>query len=344
MPVFNAQYLKGVASNIFLLSGAPAAVADLVADALVEANLVGHDSHGLIRIVEYLKQIQDGKVNPAAEPEIVKESATTLLVDGHHGFGQLVARWAMERIIEKARGSYTAAACVLNCGHVGLTGTYPAMAAEQGMVGMAFVNGGGSKPRVVPFGGGSPMFGTNPLAAALPVKDARPIVLDFSTSVVASGKIRVYRDKGEPLPEGWILDSQGRPSRDPKEYYDGGMLLPAGGHKGSGLALLVEVLAGLLSGSGSLILPESGYGGGNGVFLWVLNVEAFQPQEHFSSQVGRMADVLRATRPCAGSPGVLIPGDPEEATRQERLSKGIDIPQKTWDQIVEAASRLGVSI
>jgi uncharacterized oxidoreductase len=342
MPVFSAQYLKGLASKIFRASGAPASAADLVADSLVGANLAGHDSHGVIRIVEYLKQIQNGKVNPAADPEIVKETATTVLVDGHNGFGQLVACWTMEKIIEKAHSSYTAAASVFNCGHVGLTGAYPAMAAEQGMVGMAFVNGGGSKPRVVPFGGGSPMFGTNPLAAALPVKDARPIVLDFSTSVVASGKIRVFRDKGEQLPEGWILNSQGRPSRDPKDYYDGGMLLPAAGHKGFGLALLVEILGGLLSGSGSLILPDSGYGGGNGVFLWVLNVEAFQPREHFTSQVGRIAEALRASKPSAGSPGVLMPGDPEEAARQERISKGIDIPQKTWDQIVEAASRLGV--
>jgi len=344
MPVFSALYLKRVASEIFRASRASARVANLVADSLVEANLAGHDSHGVNRIIEYLKQIEDGKVNPAAEPEIVKETDTTLLVDGHNGFGQVVARWTMEKLIEKARGSYSAAACIFHCGHVGLSGAYPAMAAEQGMVGMAFVNGGGSKPRVVPFGGRSPMFGTNPLAAALPVKDGRPIVLDFSTSVVASGKIRLCRDKGEPLPEGWILDSQGRPSRDPKEYYDGGMLLPAAGHKGFGLAILVEVLAGLLSGSGTMILPDSGYGGGNGVFLWALNVEAFQPQELFTSQVGRLADALRASEPGAGSPGVFMPGDPEEATRQERLSKGIDVPQKTWDQIVEAASRLGVSI
>jgi len=225
-----------------------------------------------------------------------------------------------------------------------VVGVYPAMASAHGMIGLTFVNGGGTKARVAPFGGAIPLFGTNPIAAAVPTDDGYPIVIDFSTAVVASGKIRVCRDKGEPMPEGWVLDRHGRPTRDPKDYYDGGMLMAAAGHKGYGLSLLVEILAGLMTGSGVLALPESGYEGGNGVLIVVLNVKAFVPAEVFTGQVSSLANIIKSSPASEGHREVFLPGEPERLTRKDRIANGIDLPEATWNSILGAAAELGVDL
>jgi LDH2 family malate/lactate/ureidoglycolate dehydrogenase len=344
LPVFKAPYLEITTSRIFQAAGAPEQHAQAVASGLVEANLAGHDSHGVIRITEYLDKIQRGAIDPAAVPMAAHETATTLSVDAARSFGQIAARWTMERVIDKARSQHMASAGIFNCGHVGLVGTYPEMAAEQGMIGLAFVSGGGSKPRVAPFGGAQPVFGTNPLAAALPVKGSRPIVMDFSTAIVASGKIRVLHDRGELLPSGWILDRDGRPSQNPADYYDGGMLLPAAGHKGYALGLLVEVLGGLLTGAGSLILPETGYKVGNGVFFMAVDVAAFRPVEEFTKEVQALGETVKSIPGPDADGGVLLPGDIERRVREQRLAEGIPVPEATWSKIVAAADALGVSL
>jgi len=344
MPVLSAAYLHQTVSAIFQAAGVPASAARTVAASLVKANLTGHDSHGVIRVVEYLNNIREGKIDPRAKPEIVRETPTTLLVDGHWGFGQVIAAWTMERLIRKAGEHDLAAAGIFHCGHIGRVGTYPAMAAEQGFIGLAFVNGGGTQPRVAPFGGIRPVFGTNPLAAAVPVEGQSPIVLDFSTSVVASGKIRVARDKDEELPDGWILDHEGRPTRRPQDYYDGGMLLPAAGHKGYALSLLVEVLGGLLTGAGTLILPGSSYEVGNGVFFLALNVEAFRPLAEFTAQVRELGEAVKATPPAIEGGEVLLPGEPEQRIKARRLTEGIHVPDVTWQAIADAAHSLGVEV
>jgi len=344
MLTFDSAYLRTMAVRVFRAAGAAEPVAVTVADALVDASLVGHDSHGIIRIVEYVQQIRSGTVDPAAQPEIVKETSTTLLVDGHWGFGQVTARWTMGKVIAKAKVHHIACAGIHRCGHIGLAGSYPAMAAQEGLIGLAFVNGGGSEPRVAPFGGSRPVFGTNPLAAAIPTKDSSPILLDFSTAAVASGKIRIIRDKGELLPDGWILDREGSPSRLPEDYYQGGMLLTAAGHKGYGLSILVEVLGGLLTSAGSLILPDSGYKVGNGVFLLALNVEAFRPLDVFLDQVAELSAAVKAVPPLGEGEAVMLPGEIEQTTRKCRLAEGIPVSEGTWAKISNAARELGVEI
>ena len=344
MPRLSSAQLREVTCNIFRAAGAPDDVATIVAESLVEADLTGHDSHGIVRIIEYLDQIRTGRLNPQAKAEIVRETPTTLLVDGHWAFGQVTARWAMNQVIGKAAQCFVAAAGIYHCGHIGRVGPYTAIAAEQGFVGMAFVNGGGTQPRVAPFGGIRPVFGTNPLAAAVPVEGRAPIVLDFSTSVVASGKIRIAREKGEEVPEGWILDRAGQPTRRPQDYYDGGMLLPAAGHKGYALGLLIEVLGGLLTGAGTAILPESGYAVGNGVFFLALNVEAFRPPTEFAREIRKFSETIKATPPMGGDGEVFLPGEPEQNTRARRLAEGIHIPDETWKTIVEEARGVGVLV
>lgn len=346
MPTLGAAYLKKVAFDAFRAAGADDSAARTVSELLVEANLTGHDSHGVIYIVDYLNRIRDGKLNPAARPEIVRETATTLRVDGHWGFGHVVATWTMQELIRKAKANDLAAAAIFNCGHIGRVGLYPAMASEQGLIGLAFANGGGSKPRVAPFGGMRAMLGTNPLAFTVPVPGRPPLMLDFSTSIVASGKIRIAENKGEDLPAGWILDRDGQPSCEPQDYYEGGMLLPAAGYKGYCLGTFVDIFGGLLTGAGTPTLPDGSYKLGNGVFFIAVNVEAFQPAEVFGADVLQLCDTLKATPPTnSGREGpVLMPGEPEQATKARRLVEGIVIPDATWKKISEAAQSVGVSV
>ena len=346
MPTFDATYLKQVAFDAFRAAGADDSAARTVSEMLVEANLTGHDSHGVIYIVDYLNRIRDGKLNPKAEPEIVRETASTLRVDGHWGFGHVVATWTMQELIRKAKSADIAAAAIFNCGHIGRVGLYPAMASEQGLIGLAFANGGGSKPRVAPFGGMRALLGTNPLAFTAPVEGRPPLMLDFSTSIVASGKIRIAKNKGEELPAGWILDREGHPSQQPQDYYEGGMLLPAAGYKGYCLGTFVDIFAGLLSGAGTPTLPDGAYKLGNGVFFILVNVEAFQPAEVFGADVLQLCDALKATPPASNGDegGVLMPGELEQQTKARRLREGIPIPDKTWQAIMEKVGELSVEV
>ncbi|MBI2889514.1 MAG: Ldh family oxidoreductase [Nitrospirae bacterium] len=342
MLVRDTEGLREFVAAIFCRSGAAESTARIVAESLVEANLAGHDSHGIIRVTEYLRQIGTGELKPSAVPTLVREGPAAILVDGGWGFGQVVARWVTDRLIEKASNVEVAVAGVFHCGHVGCAGTYPALAAARGCLALALVNGGGAQARVAPFGGVRPVFGTNPFAAAVPVEGAKPLVMDFSTAVVASGRIRLAREQGEMLPEGWILDRLGRPSRRPEDYYDGGMLLPFGGHKGYALCLLVEILAGLLTGAGSLAVQGENYEIGNGLFMAVLNPNAFQNPAGFAAQVRVLCECVKSSAPADGRGEVLLPGELEERTKARRLREGIPVSDAVWKSVLEAGQLLGV--
>lgn len=232
---------------------------------------------------------------------------------------------------------------VRRCAHVGRAGAYPEQAAARGLVTFAFVNGGGAKPRVAPHGGRRAVFGTNPVAAAVPLPGSEPVVMDFSTAAVASGKIRVLHQRGEALPEGWIIDAEGHPSTRAEDYYAGGMLMPAAAHKGYALCLLVELLAGCLTGAGSPGVPGSSYEIGNGLFLQAFDVEAFMPLETFARAAGALADTVHDTPPAAGCERVLLPGEPERSLVAERARAGVDVPDSIWESVARAAADLGVT-
>jgi hydroxycarboxylate dehydrogenase B len=344
MPRLTAEELTETTAAIFRAVGAADEDASTVAASLVDAELRGHESHGLIRVSEYLRHVGEGAIVPAAQPEILQDGGTTIVVDGNWAFGQVVAQRATEWLIEHTLEHGVAAAAIRRCAHVGRVGAYPELAAERGLVAFAFVNGGGAQPRVAPHGGRRAVFGTNPVAAAVPLPGAAPMVVDFSTAAVASGKIRVLRDRGEPLPDGWILDAEGRPSTRPEDYYSGGMLLPAAAHKGYGLCLLVELLAGCLTGAGSLAVPQSGYRVGNGMFLQALDVRSFMPLDDFAAIGLTLADAVRATPPADGYEEVLLPGDPERRSAAKRTLEGLEIADSTWQSITSAAAELGVSV
>ena len=321
------------------MCGASNADAEAVAASLIESERAGHASHGLLRVTEYVRQIEAGVIAVDARPAVAEDHQTVAVVDGNGAFGQVVAGMAIELLIKRALEHGVAAVTVRNCGHVGRAGVYVERAALNGLFAMVFVNGGGVQPRVAPHGGARPVFGTNPVAAAFPVGGSDPLVVDFSTAVVASGKIRVFRDRGELLPDGWILDREGRASTDPRDYYDGGMLLPAAGHKGYGLSLLCEGLAGCLSGAGALVTDGSAYRVGNGMFMHAARLDFFTSEEAFAASTQKLADTVRATPPAPGVNRVMLPGDPERASIAMQ-GDTVSVSESTWSAITELARRL----
>ena len=341
-PTFTANQLQRVGRAIFEAAGTPHDVAQQVSDSLVTNNLMGHDSHGVIRIPAYLRKITQGGIVPQAQPELVRETPTTALINGHWAFGQVVAAWGMEIAIAKAREHSIAAVGVFRCPHIGRVGEYPAMAAQQGMVGITVCNSGPPGGNVAPFGGRKPFFSTNPLALAVPAGERFPLLVDFATSVVAEGKVRVARNRGKQIPLGRIVDSEGRPSTDPHDLYEGGALLPFGAHKGYGLALFVDILGGILTGAGCTSMPD--YDGGNGTFLIAIDIQNFRPLADFRAYVDQMFAAIKEVPLAPGVEEIFIPGEIEYRTQAQREREGIFVEEVTWGLIVEAAQGLGVDV
>jgi LDH2 family malate/lactate/ureidoglycolate dehydrogenase len=343
MPVIDAETLSDFAGHILGAAGASPAGAELVARSLVGSNLVGHDSHGVVRIRQYLDTIEAGELKPTAEPVIARETATITMVDARHGFGQIAACFAMEKTMGKAQVQGLAATGLFNCNHIGRLGEWVQLAADQGMIGLAFCNGGRPGGLVTPYGGSGRALGTNPIAAAVPIADHPPVVIDFSTSVVAEGKVRVARNKGQAVPAGWIQDAAGRPSTNPDDLYAGGTLLPMAGHKGFGLSLLVELLGGMLTGQSCPGLP--GYTVlKNGVLFIVLAIEPFRSPEDFLNDSSALCELVKSVTPAPGFDEVLLPGEPEQRTARRRQAEGIPIDETTWVQLTSAATEFGVAV
>ena len=340
MPLLQPSYLIEFVERIFVASGAPQDIAQWVATSLVGSDLVGHDSHGSVRVRQYLDAIRRGDLNPAARPAIVHEHGAAVTVDAQRGFGQVAAQFTIMEGIRRAKSHGVAAAGLIHSGHVGRLGEWVELAAEHQTLALAFCNGGGTSGAVAPFGGAERVLGTNPIAAALPLGDGAPVILDFATSAVAEGKVRVARNRGKSIPEGWILNKEGLPSTNPADLYDGGMLLPAATHKGYALSLLTEFMAGLLTGGGTPVLP--GYTPGNGVLFIVLDVAAFRPPNEYERDAQAVAARVKQTKPAPGFAGVLLPGEPEQHTAAARNAEGIQVDDATWALLTEDAAALHV--
>jgi len=326
------QDLRAMTATIFQAAGATPAIAAAVADALVLANLAGHDSHGVIRIPAYVAQITAGRLDPAAEPALVSRRAATALIDGRHGFGQVAARFATDQAVALAKEYGAAAVGVVHCNHVGRLGEYPERAARQGVLLFATCGSvGGRFARTAPFGGRGGVLSTNPIAIGLPAGERPPMIVDFATTVVAEGKVQVARAKGAALPPGALLDKHGRPTTNPNDLYDGGTMLTFGGHKGFGLALAAAVLSQGLTGSrGSF-------------FLWAVDSGAFTPAAEYGRRVDWMIEQVKAVPPAEGFSEVLVPGEPEQRERARREAEGIPVAEATWEAITKTAEDLGVA-
>jgi LDH2 family malate/lactate/ureidoglycolate dehydrogenase len=336
---FQASYLHAITRQLFMAAGAPRDIADEVAEILVKANLTGHDSHGVLRVPAYLRGIAANNLDPAAKPAILRETPNLLFVDGQNGFGHYTAKQAMAWAIEKARQTEVCCVSFINTGHIGRLGEYAEQAAQAGCIGLiTFGVGGRDGNGVAPFGGISGALKTNPLAVGVPTGDEIPFVLDFATSVVAEGKLQVARSKKAMLPEGYIINKHGQPSTNPADYYDGGFLLPFGGHKGYALGILMALLGGL---SGNF---DSETGSVKGEFMQVINIEAFTPLEAYQRGVRALLNDIKTTPPAAGFAEVLAPGEFEQRSRLKRLVEGIEIPATIYSELQEWADRLAVSL
>ena len=340
MPTFSVDLLTQIAQTLVEGMGTPPDSARRVSSSLVEANLVGHDSHGVMRLPSYAQFLREGLINPEAQPGIKSRYQATAQIDGRQSWGQLGARLAAQTAIDLAHQFGLAAITIDHCVHIGRVGEYVSTISQAGMVGLAMCN---HYPNVAPFGSRERVMGTNPIAWAVPrASGFEPIVVDFATSAVAEGKLRVARAKGETVAPGLIIDSEGRPSQNPLDFYDGGALLPFGGHKGYGLSLMVELLGGGLSGAAPSILPE--FAGSNGTVMIALNISAFIPLEQYIAQVEAFCLRIKAAAPAEGFSEVLLPGEPELRTRQHRLTEGIPIPETTWQEFRSLAGELKVSL
>jgi uncharacterized oxidoreductase len=343
MPIIPSEKLKSMATELLSAAGATREEAATVAAGCVLANLTGHDSHGVIQVPIYIDRVAKGHIVPNAPVTIVKETPTTTVIDGNWGFGFVVAEKATKITIEKAKKSNVAAATILRQSHVGRVGAYPILAAQEGLIAIMTADSGRSPKAVAPFGGREARLGTNPLCIAMPSNLPGPFVLDMATSGVAVGKIKLAQAKGTKIPEGWLVDKEGKPTTDPFAYDNGGVLLPLGGeegHKGYGLSSMVEILSALLPGLGFGVDPTGRHN--DGCFLAMFNVEAFRPLETFKKEVTDFANYLKSTPPAQGFTEVLYPGEVEYRREQDRLKNGIDVDAKTWAQFEALAKKFGV--
>jgi uncharacterized oxidoreductase len=347
MPVIRAEPLRRAVTDAFVAVGVPAAEAALVAEHLVEAELAGVTSHGVLRVPQYAEAIRQGRVVAGAELTVVRQTPSTAVLDGNGGFGQVMARRAMDAAVEMANRTGVGAVTLFRCSHTGRLGSYTEHAARRGLIGLMMVNAGGHGQWVAPFGGTAGRLGTNPLSVAVPTGLDFPLVLDIATSVAPEGKVRALRTAGKPIPEGWVLAADGRPTTDPGDLYGPprGALLPFGGHKGFGLALVVDVLAGILSGAGCCTNPGAPLDGvTDGVFLTAIQVEAFCPRPVFEQQVGLLVRHVKSSPPAPGFAAVLVPGEPEARERARREREGIPIEEGVWQRMRAVFEELSVSL
>jgi LDH2 family malate/lactate/ureidoglycolate dehydrogenase len=338
MPIVAHQSLRRICQQVAEALGTPADIALAVTESLVEANLAGHDSHGVLRLPWYANSIRRGTIRADARPSVATRSGATAVVDGGLGWGQPAARLAAQTAIDLAAAAGVGAVTIVNCNHIGRVGDYVATIARAGMIGIALCN---ASPVVAPYGGYRPVMGTNPFAWAAPRGPGQaPLVLDFATSIVAEGKLRVARAKGDALPPGLIVDSTGAPSLDPADFYADGALQTFGLHKGSGMSVMIELLARGLAGV-DFSQPE--HHGHNGAFMLALRIGSFAAEDHFFGAAERLCAQIHMSPPAPGFDAVLLPGEPEEQMHEQRIVEGIPLAQSTWDEIAALAAELGVS-
>ncbi|MGO9466783.1 MAG: malate/lactate/ureidoglycolate dehydrogenase [Isosphaeraceae bacterium] len=338
------QHLERKVSDIFAAAGCGQTERERIAHYLVEANLVGHDSHGVIRVSHYIDWLRAGKVRANQTLQIVFENDVIAVVDGQFGFGQVMGEQAMKLGIAKSANQGVAVVALRNSGHLGRIGDWAELAAGAGKVSLHFVNTNGGGILAAPFGGTERRLSANPIAAGVPVPNGPPIILDISTCMIAEGKLKVAFNKGVAVPDGCIVDGEGRPTNDPKAFYASppGAILPFGGHKGFGLSIIAEALAGALSGGAC---SRSGIDRvANNMLSIIFDPAVLPPADGFTPEIGGLIAHVKSSRTVTPEGEILMPGEPEARTRARRLRHGIEIDETTWGQIAATAQALGVTI
>jgi hydroxycarboxylate dehydrogenase B len=348
--IFEAQTLRTECAAIVKAAGSRQEEADKVASNLVLANLCGHDSHGIGMIPRYVDAVLEGGLRPNAGAKVVLDAGSIVRVDGQRGYGQVVGEEAMRLAMARTREAGSCILALANAHHLGRIGHFAEMAIAHGFVSMHFVNVQ-SRPVVAPWGGGDGRYGTNPCCIGVPLRGRNPFVLDFATSRVAQGKMRVAYNEGRRVEEGLLIDEHGRPTTDPGVVVvpqaNGlfGALLPFGEHKGYGIAVACELLGGALTGTGTWHhAVDARRSVTNGMLAIVIDPDRLGTRASFESEALAFVDWLKQSPPSRGGDGVMIAGDPETRARAEREREGIAVDETTWEEIRTAAAKVGLSI
>ena len=343
MPTITCARLHALSRAVCAAGGSVEGEAILVADHLVEANLTGHDSHGVGLLPIYIENLRAGRLVPNRHAELVSARGAVLVIEGGRGYGQVIGHEAMQLGIARAQDQGVALLAIRNSFHLGRIGHWAEQCARGGLASIHFVNVIDHAPLQAPYGGAEARVSTNPFCAALPGDDGPAVLLDMATSKIAIGKARVARNKGVPVPEDSLLDAAGRPTRDAAVMFQEprGALIAMGEHKGSGLAIVCELLAGALTG-GWTIQPAHPQAGGiiNNMLSVIIDPDAFGDRRQLQGEIGALIGYVKSAPPRAGFDQVLVPGEPERRRRAERLAHGIEVDERTWAEILGAARTL----
>ena len=347
---FQAAQLRATVSQIIAAAGSSAQEAQTVADNLVLANLSGHDSHGVGMVPRYVEAVLEGGLKPNSAVAVKLDGGSLLALDGQRGYGQVIGEQAMRMAIERAQDSGSCVMALANSHHLGRIGHFAEMGVDRGLVSLHFVNVQ-SRPVVAPWGGGDGRYGTNPFCCGIPLPGQPPFILDFATSRVAQGKMRVAHNEGRQVDPGYLIDEKGRPTTNPGVVVvpqPGGMfgaLLAFGEHKGYGMAVACELLGGALTGSGTWHRPADNHRAViNGMFTVVVDPRKLGTQESFQTEALAFVEWLRQSPPAPGGDGVMLAGEPERKARRQREADGIALDDQTWSEIVAAGAKVGARV
>ncbi|MDP3449251.1 MAG: Ldh family oxidoreductase [Anaerolineaceae bacterium] len=346
---FRQEDLKDYTIRYFVRWGVPSEDASMAADVLLSADARGVDSHGMIRLNSYYgSRLRKGLINPLSPITVIKETPTTLAIDGNNGLGHPLGVKTMQNCIEKASNTGLAFATVRNSNHYGIAGYYAMLALPQDMIGVSFTNSG---PLVAPTYGRKAMLGTNPIAVAVPAKSQRPFVLDMATSIVPIGRVTVYQKEGKPIPAGWGVNSKGIITEDPSQVIEGGALMPLGGsdllrgYKGYGLALLVDIFAGVLAGSAfgeNVYGSSSSSAAGVGHFFAAIKIEAFRELEGFKTDMDELLTQLKESPKAEGEERIYIHGEKEFENADRSAVEGVALSETTVNILKKTGLEDGV--
>lgn len=344
MPTVSHVVLRKFVYDIYRAADGTEEDAKIVSDHVVDSNLAGHDSHGVINAPNYIGGMQGG---PAADKlEVVRESPAATVINANGALGMVAARKAMELAVEKAQTCTIGAVGLHRCGHAGRMGEYPPIAAAAGMIGIVLLNGGGRFMH--PHGGTSRRLPPNPIAISVPRKNGAPLLLDMTLSVVAGGKLLVQTARGEQIPEGWMIDSEGNPITEPiafRERPEDTAVMPLGGfqfgHKGFGLGVMIDAIAGGLSWAGCS--RETPTRGASGIVMFAINIDNFIDLSDYEEEIEHLVAWVKSSTRLPNVDEIYVPGEFEERSRERRLKEGIPIETATWQRLVEAAERVGVA-
>jgi LDH2 family malate/lactate/ureidoglycolate dehydrogenase len=344
VPRLNPNQLRNFTESLLSTGGMPPDDAKLVAKLLVKADLRGYPGHGVTRVAPYLKWIKDGTINLRERPRVVREGKITSVIEGNHYIGQAAAYMAMQLAIKKAKEHGAGVVTLCRASHSGRLADYMEMAADAGLIAMGAVSVGSGTTTL--HGGMERIIGTHPMAFGIPARNGRHIILDFATASMSMGEIQKRVAKKDPIPDGVMLDGHGNPTNDFKALLGPprGVFLPFGGYKGSGVALITEILGGLLTGNGlARNWWDKGGHGINGIFLQAIAVEEFQPLDGFLDRVDELIAFIKSRKTAPGFKEILLPGEQGRKNEERQMRDGIEIDEATWTEVKKVASELGIN-